>query len=118
MIQARLPELRVIFKEGKRPEVIAAGEECLAELERLHKQLYQDRVHNFKAPTLAHIMNLAVKVGVTDPEVFYDHHQTYGWKGKKGRIVDFEAALRTWKRNGERFAVATNGSAKVNHFRI
>jgi hypothetical protein len=33
-----------------------------------------------------------------DPDAFFDHHETYGWRGKKGPIQDWRAAARTWDR--------------------
>lgn len=35
---------------------------------------------------------------------FYDHHQAYGWKGRKGPIKDWKAACRTWISNSIEFA--------------
>lgn len=110
---AREIELRAIFATGKRGEVIAAGEECLKEIERQRK-----RRDPSKGPTLAECITYAQEIGLSMDEAtaFYDHHDTYGWKGKKGPYLKWEGAMRTWKRNSVRFA--RNGVQKPANYGV
>ena len=45
-----------------------------------------------------------------DPEAFFDFYEANGWKQGKGKAIkDWQAAVRTWEKNGQR----TNGTNAV-----
>ena len=63
----------------------------------------------FSPPSLSEAEAEAVKNGMpgTEGQAFIDHHQAKGWIIGKSPMKDWRAAMRTWKRNWEKFQ--TNG---------
>lgn len=54
-----------------------------------------------RGPALSDVMKCAEKIGMKNPESFYDHHKARGWMlGPRGTVPmrDFESAMRTWNR--------------------
>lgn len=73
----------------------------------------EEREENGKAPKMkippdrGDVIAYAKEIDLTtfDAVEFMDYHTTYDWaNGKKGRIRDWKAALRTWKRNKAKYA--------------
>lgn len=98
---ARLAEIRSLADqhEGKGSKCVEMLVECVAEIERL-----QRRRDAARGPSLSEVMTYAEEIGLNsgEPEKFFDHFTARGWK--MGRTAsapmrDFEAAMRTWKRN-------------------
>jgi hypothetical protein len=60
-------------------------------------------------------LNYGQKIGLTEDAVngFMDYHQAAGWRLKSGKMKDWQAALRTWKRTGKLYG--RNGKPQVNH---
>jgi hypothetical protein len=44
-----------------------------------------------------------------DPQQWFDHYSSNGWRVGKNPMKDWRAAVRTWERNGENFS---NGKRK------
>jgi len=58
----------------------------------------------FTPPTLDEVRTYATELGIPDEaEAFYDRNQTVGWKSGKNPMKDWKSALRTWKRNQEKW---------------
>lgn len=58
-------------------------------------------------PDRGDVIAYAKEIDLTtfDAVEFMDYHTTYNWSnGKKGKIRDWKAALRTWKRNKAKYA--------------
>ena len=41
----------------------------------------------------------AIGMSLAEAGKYYDHHQGRGWKLKTGKMVDWQACMRTWKAN-------------------
>jgi hypothetical protein len=63
------------------------------------------KAHTFVAPTREEAVQYARSISLPDSEVewFFDHHIKLGWKYKNMPIVDWKAAMRTWKKNWIKF---------------
>ncbi len=75
----------------------------------------------FQKPLMPEIVSYATEIGLTsiDAEAFYDHHEARAWKLGREIMKDWRAALRTWKRNAERFAPAgRTGAARPKNAHI
>ena len=49
-----------------------------------------------------------------DPEAFFDFYEANGWRQGKGKAIkDWQAAVRTWEKNGR-----TNGQSKPDHSEV
>lgn len=70
---------------------------------------------HFQRPDLAEIAVYAKEIGLpeTEVEAFFDRHEAGGWKVGRDTMKDWRAALRTWKRNAEKFAPASAKAAKA-----
>src|SRR4051812_49794365 len=109
MIQTRLAELTVIFATGKRPDVIAAGEECLSEIRKLQRRRDKPR---FTLPdVLREAEGMHWPAGLA--EQCYDSFQEVGWVRGRNKIpyVDLPATMRNWRRRQEKWnGVPSNGN--------
>lgn len=111
MTEDRIKTLQHIFTHGKRGEVISAGNELIAALAAaMARQPKPKRARQASmfAPTLEEVQAFAKEIGLNsgEPEAFFDHYEAQGWKrGRSGTIPirNFKAAMRTWKRNHEKF---------------
>lgn len=50
-----------------------------------------------------------------DPEQFFDHHEARGWWLGKVKMKDWQAAVRTWVRNEQRWNPTGNENKKEWH---
>jgi hypothetical protein len=68
---------------------------------------------SFIAPVSKEIFEYgkAIQLNEQDCEAFKDHHEARGWvpAGSRSKMKDWKAALRTWKRNKEKFGAKVNG---------
>ena len=61
----------------------------------------------FTPPTVEEVRAYCAEKGFPDfAEEFHDHHETRGWypKGSTRKMVDWQAAVRTWNRFQSKFA--------------
>lgn len=116
MEQSRIEELRLLAEahklKRKSAQIIL---ECLSEIERLQKR--NGKRAKFQPPTLDDAVAYAfeIKLDVEEAEKFLDHHTAREWKSCRTKIVDWRAALRTWKRNTIAFsksATSKNGTSQ------
>lgn len=59
-----------------------------------------------KKPTLEQVEEYMQERGFTEQdqaEAFFDHHESGGWKVGKKPMVKWEAAVRTWVRNYQKW---------------
>jgi len=64
-------------------------------------------VSAFTPPTVEEVRAYCAEKGFPDfAEEFHDHHETRGWypKGSTRKMVDWQAAVRTWNRFQSKFA--------------
>jgi hypothetical protein len=112
----RLTELEEIVAHGKRSEVIKAGQELIDEIRRLKRPRKAKQLNLF-APLIDDVKAYAKEIGMTsgEAEAFHDYHQARGWTmGRlKIPILDYKAAMRTWKRNGAKFNGESNGNGSI-----
>ena len=68
----------------------------------------------FSPPSLSEAEAEAVKNGmpITEGQAFIDHHQAKGWIIGKSPMKDWRAAMRTWKRNWEKFQTSGHFNGK------
>lgn len=75
-------------------------------IRRLIKEVRRFRKKEpIRGPALSDVMKYAEKIGMKNPESFYDHHKARGWMlGPRGTVPmrDFESAMRTWNRTQHR----------------
>jgi hypothetical protein len=58
----------------------------------------------FKKPDFHEVVDYFEEIGGSEPERFYDHFESNGWKvGGKTKMKDWKAAARNWKRNESTF---------------
>lgn len=51
-------------------------------------------------PTVGEIRAYITKIGARfDPDAFFDHYEANGWKVGRTKMVNWQAACRTWKQN-------------------
>lgn len=57
----------------------------------------------FRKPTQDEVQLAASKIGLPPDEAerFVDHYESIGWKSGRTPIVDWQARMRTWKKNWE-----------------
>ena len=74
----------------------------------------------FIKPTIEEIRAYCYeRKNMVDPEHFYDHYESNGWKIGKNGMKDWKAAVRTWERNdysGARQKAKTCGDNKSAEF--
>lgn len=66
--------------------------------------------------TLAECVDYLTSLGAppTMGEEFWDYWEARGWVSKSGRIRDWQAAARTWKRNAERYDAPKQGGLQAD----
>ena len=59
----------------------------------------------FIVPTVEEVVEYGAEIGLpkTESEQFRDHHEARGWELTTGKMKDWKAALRTWRRNWKKF---------------
>lgn len=72
----------------------------------------------FVKPTLEQVKAYFSEKGFkSDPEHFYDHFESNGWKvGGRGAMKDWKAAVRNWERNDGKYTKANYGREKQQRF--
>ena len=69
----------------------------------------------FKKPTLEEVRAYCQERGNSvNPEKWYDHYTSNGWKVGKNPMKDWKAAVRTWERSGYNDAKKTETYPKAN----
>ena len=60
----------------------------------------------FKKPTVEEIADYCREKGytLTDPQAFYDYHESGGWMVGRKKMQDWKAAVRTWERKEKTYA--------------
>lgn len=54
----------------------------------------------FKKPTLEEVTTYCTeRKNTVNPQLFLDHYNSNGWRVGKTKMVDWEAAIRTWEKN-------------------
>lgn len=99
MTTERAEELRAILETGKRPAVIAAGAELIAEITR--KRRASGKRAAFIPPSVGECREEALARGLPMPEgdAFFDRHTAGGWTVGRVKMVDWKAAFGTWEKN-------------------
>lgn len=59
----------------------------------------------FVPPSLGECIEYGKEIGLSEDDAihFYDHYEANGWRTKAGKMRDWKASMRTWKRTGESF---------------
>jgi hypothetical protein len=59
----------------------------------------------FTAPALGECIEYGKEIGLPEGDAlhFFDHFEANGWKTNAGKMKDWKAAMRNWKRNSVRF---------------
>lgn len=73
-------------------------------------------VSKFTKPTIEEIKNYcAERQNQVDPELFFDHYESNGWKvGGRSAMKDWKASVRTWERND----LSKSGKSKPDKYKI
>lgn len=63
------------------------------------------RKRDMKPPTIEEAKLYAAKIGLPDSEAeaWMDHFESNGWKVGRSPMVSWQASVRTWKRNYEKW---------------
>lgn len=68
----------------------------------------------FRKPTPKEVEEYATSIGFElDGEYFCDHYQAKGWKISNSPMKDWKAAVRTWKKNAQRWGTTDTARAIV-----
>ena len=72
----------------------------------------KERVKRASPPTLEEVKEYCLeRSSSVDPDQFVDHYTANGWKQSNGnKICDWQAAVRTWERNGFSSSAAKSGT--------
>lgn len=64
------------------------------------------KAERFQKPVKAEVTDYGQDLSLcqADAEAFYDYQESKGWKVGNSPMKDWKAAMRTWKRNAEKFA--------------
>lgn len=93
--------------EKPRPEKPSDGESNTTNTDgtKTEKTTNKDRAKPFQKPDRDSVYTYGSEIGVDlEPcDAFYDYQESKGWKVGTAPMKDWQAALRTWKRNGEKF---------------
>lgn len=59
----------------------------------------------FVPPSLGECIEYGKEIGLSEDDSihFHDHYEANGWRTKAGKMRDWKASMRTWKRTGESF---------------
>lgn len=102
MTHDRIEALEVLANSGQQGKKSEAIRELSAEVRKL-----QRRRDPIKGPTLPEVLVAASKMKWVDglAEEFYDRYRQVGWVYGRHKlpIVDFEAAMRNFKRGKDKF---------------
>jgi hypothetical protein len=109
MENSRIEEFRLLAMIGKPGRKSAAILELCDEVGRLQKR--NGKRAAFLAPVIDDVALYGKELGLSrsDCQAFIDYHQARGWKLGRTQMVDWRAALRTWKSNRAKFSNG-NGS--------
>ncbi len=68
----------------------------------------------FKKPTVEEIADYCREKGytLTEPQAFYDYHESGGWMVGRKKMQDWKAAVRTWERKEQLYAEEKNEREK------
>jgi hypothetical protein len=112
MENSRIEEFRLLATMGAAGRKSAAILELCDEVGRLQKR--NGKRVAFQVPTIEEVALYGKEIGVsgTECQSFINHHQTRGWKFGRTSMVDWRAALRTWKSNHAKFS-GGNGSTST-----
>jgi len=75
----------------------------------------------FKAPSIEDCQDIAIKTGLgaDDGEEFFDHWEQKDWLVRpRQKLANVDAAMRTWKRNKEKFANNNGRPAKRTQWHV
>lgn len=80
--------------------------DLMARCEALMAELARMKASRFTPPTLeqAQAYCAAINMDTAEAQRFMDHHEARGWMLGRVKMKNWQAAMRTWKSNAERFA--------------
>ncbi len=73
-------------------------EEVNKKLKELEEEKNKPKVKRFVPPSVEEVHEYMQKIGFNgDPQKWVDHYTSNGWHVGKNKMVDWQAAVRTWK---------------------
>lgn len=85
------------------PEILTPDKEEDKDKEEDIKENKQKKSNSrFRKPTIPEITDYCFeRKNNVNPEQFFDHYEAKGWKIGKSPMKDWQAAVRTWEKNGK-----------------